>query len=42
MPDTIYLMTILRYGIENNLALQQKRENYQMSLELLREARGQA
>ncbi len=30
----------IRYGIENNLALQQKRENYKMSLELLREARG--
>ena len=30
----------IRLGLENNLALKQKRENYRMSLELLNEARG--
>ncbi len=30
----------ITYGLENNLALQQKKENYKLSLELLNEARG--
>ncbi len=45
MPPVVHagnaiLDEYIRYGIENNIALQQKRENYKMSLELLNEARG--
>ncbi|TVR68534.1 MAG: TolC family protein [Marinilabiliales bacterium] len=38
--DADILDYYIRHGLENNLALQQKRENYKLSLELLNEARG--